>query len=111
MNVRRIPSIRALLSGSGLCLLLVMPARADDAAVTFKAKCAACHGADGSGNTAVGKSMHLRDMSSPDVQKQSDDALIAMITSGKGAMPAYKDKLTADQIKQLVRFIRGFAKK
>jgi cytochrome c6 len=82
-----------------------------DGAAQFKAKCAACHGADGSGNTAVGKSMKLRDMGSPDVQKKTDEELTAIITSGKAAMPSYKDKLTADQIKQLVAFIRQLAKK
>ena len=34
-----------------------------------------------------------------------------MITTGKGAMPAYKGKLTDDQIKQLVGYIRELAKK
>jgi len=87
------------------------PGRAQDAAGLFKTKCAACHGADGSGNTAVGKSMKLRDLGSADVQKQTDAELTAMIVSGKGAMPAYKDKLTSDQIKQVVGFIRELAKK
>jgi mono/diheme cytochrome c family protein len=82
-----------------------------DGAAQFKAKCVACHGADGSGNTAVGKSMKVRDLGSPDVQKQTDEELTAIITGGKGAMPSYKDKLTADQIKQLVAFIRQLAKK
>jgi len=91
--------------------LAAVPARAQDAAGLYKSKCAACHGADGSGNTAVGKSMKLRDLRSADVQKQTGEELTAMITNGKGAMPAYKDKLTSDQIKQLVEFIRQLAKK
>jgi len=82
-----------------------------DGANQFKAKCVVCHGADGSGNTAVGKSMKLRDLGSSDVQKETDQELTTIITSGKGAMPSYKDKLTADQIKQLVAFIRQLAKK
>lgn len=81
-----------------------------DGAVQFKAKCVACHGTDGSGNTAVGKSMKLRDLGSPDVQKETDEELTAIIASGKGAMPSYKDKLTADQIKQIVGFIRQLGK-
>ncbi len=82
-----------------------------DGTAPFKEKCSACHGADGSGNTAVGRSMKLRDLGSPDVQRETDEVLTAIITSGKGAMPSYKDKLTADQIKQLVGFIRQLAKK
>ena len=83
----------------------------NDGAAQFKAKCAVCHGADGSGNTAVGKSMKLRDLRSADVQKQTNEELTATITNGKGGMPAYKDKLTGDQIKQLVDVIRELAKK
>jgi len=55
--------------------------------------------------------MKLRDLRSADVQKQTDEELTAWIANGKGAMPAYKDKLTSDQIKQLVEFIRQLAKK
>lgn len=82
-----------------------------DGASQFKAKCSVCHGADGSGNTAVGKSMKLHDLGSADVQKQTDEQLTGIITNGKGGMPAYKDKLTGDQIKQIVAFIRTLAKK
>ncbi len=83
----------------------------EDAAGLYKAKCAACHGADGSGNTAVGKSMKIRDFHSPDVQKQTDAQLTEMISAGKGAMPSYKGKLTDEQIKQLVGYIRELGKK
>jgi mono/diheme cytochrome c family protein len=82
-----------------------------DGATQFKARCAACHGADGSGNTAMGKSMKLRDLRSADVQKQTDEELTAIIANGKGGMPTFKDKLTGDQIKQLVAYIRELAKK
>ncbi|MFZ0786724.1 MAG: cytochrome c [Candidatus Acidiferrales bacterium] len=82
-----------------------------DGASLFKSKCAACHGADGSGNTAVGKSLKIRDLASADVQKQTDAELTAIITNGKGAMPSYKDKLSGDQIKDLVGFVRQLAKK
>jgi cytochrome c6 len=92
-------------------LLIAAPAFADNGASLFKARCAACHGADGKGETAVGKSMHLRSLASPEVQKQSDEQLTDMIAGGKGAMPAYKDKLSAAQIKDLVAFIRELGKK
>ena len=85
---------------------------ADDAAALFKAKCAACHGPDGSGGTATGKAMGTPDLRSEDVQKQTDAQLIDSTTNGKGKkMPAYKGKLTDDQIKQLVGYIRELGKK
>ena len=79
--------------------------------IVFKAKCAACHGADGSGNTPVGESMKIGDFHSAGVQEQTDAQLTEMITTGKGAMPAYKGKLTDNQIEQLVGYVRELAKK
>jgi cytochrome c6 len=95
----------------GALLLCAHLANAQTAESTFKAKCAACHGADGSGNTAIGKSLHMLDLGSADVQKMSDADLTKIIADGKGAMPSYKDKLSGDQITGLIGFIRGLAKK
>ena len=86
-----------------------LAAAADNA--VYKAKCAACHGADGAGQTTMGKKMSLRDLRSAEVQKQSDAELIKITTDGKGKMPAYKGKLTADEIKGLVQFMRTLATK
>lgn len=82
-----------------------------DGAALYKAKCASCHGADGTGATAMGKTLKLRDLASADVQKQTDADLTGIITNGKNKMPAYKGKLTDDQIKSLVGAIRDLAKK
>jgi len=96
--------VAALLAGA---CLIGTAARADVAAgeATFKAKCAACHGADGKGK----EMMKTRDLASADVQKMSDTDLSGMITNGKGKMPAYKT-LTPDQVKDLVAFIRSLKK-
>src|SRR5688572_20896796 len=93
-----------------LLITAAMPlaAAADNAAV-YKAKCAACHGPDGSGQTTMGKKMNLRDLRSPEVQKQSDADLTKITTDGKGKMPAYKGKITPDEIKGLVQYIRDLA--
>ena len=86
--------------------------RAQDSGPTlYKAKCAACHGADGKGETAMGKANKLRDLGSPDVQKQSDEDLSGTITNGKNKMPAYGKSLKPEQVKDLVAFIRSLAKK
>jgi mono/diheme cytochrome c family protein len=100
------------LAFSTAMLCFTLPARAqNDAAGLYKSKCAACHGPDASGNTSVGKTMKIRDLRSPDVQKQTDAELTDIISAGKSPMPGYKDKLTPDQIKQLVTYIRTIAKK
>src|ERR1051325_117718 len=90
---------------------LSAPAKADTAAAetTYKAKCAGCHGPDGKGETATGKMMKVKDFSSEEVQKMSDADLTTAITTGKGKMPPYKT-LSADQVKDLVAYIRTFGK-
>jgi cytochrome c6 len=86
-------------------------ARAQSGAALFKAKCAPCHGADGKGDTSMGKTLKVRDLTSEDVQKQTDAELTAITENGKGKMPAYKGKVTDEQIKQLVAFVRTLKKK
>ena len=84
---------------------------AADPAATYKAKCASCHGADGSGSTAPGKALKVRDLRSADVQKQSDDQLFAIVAKGKEKMPGYEKTLGADTCKALVAHIRKLAGK
>jgi mono/diheme cytochrome c family protein len=63
-----------------------------------------CHGADG--KKAAG-----HDLSSADVQKESDADLTAVITNGKAPkMPKYGDKLKPEEIKGLVDHIRTLKK-
>jgi len=86
-------------------------ARAQDPAGVYKSKCAACHGADGKGNTPAGKNMKVRDFASPEVAKQTDDQLIEITTKGRNKMPGYGNSLKEAQIKELVAYIRDLAKK
>jgi cytochrome c6 len=83
---------------------------ADSGADVFKAKCASCHGASGAGDTAMGKSMKLKDLGAAEVQGQSDADLTNVIANGKKPMPGYKGKLTDDQISDLVKYIRTLKK-
>jgi cytochrome c6 len=107
----KVPRNKSLLLLAAVGVLFVLPAKADDAASLYKSKCAACHAADGSGDTPAGKAMSVVDLRSDEVQKMTDAQLIDATTNGKNKMPAYKGKLTDDQIKQLVGYIRQLAKK
>jgi mono/diheme cytochrome c family protein len=78
---------------------------------TYKSKCQSCHAADGSGSTPAGKAMKALPFNSPDIVNASDADLIADTQNGKGKMPAYKGKLTDDQIKDVVAYIRTLQKK
>jgi|HubBroStandDraft_6_1064221.scaffolds.fasta_scaffold1611606_2 mono/diheme cytochrome c family protein len=95
-----------------LLLLSVAAMRAQsDSEKTYKAKCAACHGPDGSGDTVVGKKLGTHDFRSPEVQKESDGELTDIIAKGKNKMPAYEKSLKPDEIKGLVTYVRSFAAK
>ena len=91
-----------------LALGITTSARAqDDAAALYKSKCAACHGADGKGDTPVGKKLGVKNFHDPDCAKLTDADFFKVTKEGKGKMPAYDKKLTDDQIKALVKYIRS----
>ncbi len=101
----------AVAAGAAICLLST-PVRAQETGESlFKAKCAMCHSADGSGKSPMGEKLKIRDLHSADVQKQTDAELSAIITKGKEKMPAYESKLTKEQIEKLVAFVRALGKK
>jgi mono/diheme cytochrome c family protein len=84
---------------------------AADGAAVFKSRCSPCHGADGSGNTPMGKKVGAKALGSPEVQKLADAELQKTVASGKNKMPEFGSKLSAQQISELVKVIRGFAAK
>jgi cytochrome c6 len=101
-------SIRVILVtllACGLIAACASPAVAQDAAATYKSKCAMCHGPDGKG----GK-MGTRDFASPEVKAESDAQLTDIVTKGKGKMPAYGGKLKDTEIKDLIAYIHTLAK-
>lgn len=96
-----------------LCIVLVAaPAilAADDGGAVYKSKCAMCHGPSGQGDTPMGKTLKVKNLTSPDVQKQSDDDLTRTVTKGKGKMPPFANKLNEEQIKAVVGFVRTLGK-
>ena len=95
-----------------LGLLCSSSLQADPAAAVFSTKCAICHSPDGSGRGPTGKALGVPDLRSDVVQKLSDAELVGVVTNGKNnKMPSYKDKLSGDQIKELISVVRGLAKK
>lgn len=97
--------------GIGVALSPAAAAPSDVGAATFATHCEACHAADGSGNTVVGKSANIPDLRSPQVQNQADEHLQDVIAHGLGTMPAFGTSLSADEIHSLVQYVRGLAKK
>src|ERR1700739_4004055 len=81
----------------------------NSAASTYKTNCVSCHGQDGRGS-AVGKSLHAADFHSAQVQQQSDAQLANVVAEGRGNMPAFRTRLSKNQIDALVRYIRTLGK-
>ena len=97
-------SLTLLVAGSAM-------AAGSDGAAIYKKSCAMCHGPDGAGQTATGKSMKLRDLRSAEVQKQTDIELTKIISGGKGKMPAFGKKLTTNDVESLIAFIHTIKSK
>jgi cytochrome c6 len=111
MKVETVLRLAMLVTIVTIIVLWGTTAAAQDAAATYKGKCAACHGADAKGETPVGKKMGIKDLASGDVQKMSDAELTTVIADGKNKMPSYKKSLKPDQIKELVGYIRSLKEK
>lgn len=108
MMINSINFRKLALLGAMAALFVVPSMSAQDAAATFKAKCAGCHGTDGTGS-AMGKKLGAHDWTSADVQKMSDAELSDIITNGKNKMPKYAS-LKPDEVKGLVAYIRSLKK-
>ncbi len=93
-----------------LAVLFATDSLADSGADIYKTKCSACHGKNGAGDSMLGKNLKLRPLGSDDVQKQSDDELFTIISKGKKRMPPFDRKLSKDQIRDLVKYIRSLKK-
>ncbi len=102
-----------VLLGIALSLSIPFTSRAAETphSMWIRAKCAVCHGDDGSGNTPQGRQRHVPDLRSPEVQKLTNAELVETIEKGHGGMPSFKVELTRQQIDLLVMFIRGIARK
>ena len=80
----------------------------------WEARCQVCHGADGKAQTKKGRELKAKDFTRARWQKHtSDEEIVKTITDGlpKKKMPAFKDKLSAEEIRSLVPFLRAFGKK
>lgn len=67
--------------------------------------CEECHGADGKSNTVKGRKKSASDLTK---SKISDAKGFKIIKFGQGEMPAYKDKLTDEEITALMEYTKTF---
>src|SRR5258708_26335690 len=99
----------ALLLLVGMCSLAAAQENGKAAgAATFKNKCVLCHGADGTGNTPLGKQLQAANLHSKEVQSRSDEELRTIVHDGQTNMPPFGGQLTDDEIVQVIQYVRTF---
>ena len=77
---------------------------------TSAPKCGMCHGADGLATSAMAKNMKDLSFKDPKMISASDARFFASTKNGLNKMPAYNGKLTDQQIKDVVAYIRTLQK-
>jgi mono/diheme cytochrome c family protein len=105
--------MKAILRFSAILVFagLVANAGAEPAASVYKAKCAACHGPAGDASTPAGKALKVPSFTSEPALNDTDANMLTIAMNGKGKMPAWHDKLSEGQIKELIAFIHTLQKK
>lgn len=110
MKFRNLICCGTVLVVCGSLTLLSAEAKASAGEDVYKSHCVVCHGADGSGNTTLGKQLKASDLRGEDVQKLTDAELKQVISNGKNNMPAFGGQVTAAEVDDLVKYVRTFAK-
>ena len=92
--------------------LVASPKVIAEGKANYEIYCEGCHGprADGAGPIAMKFSIPVTDLTTPEVQQQSDGELFWKLSHGYGAMPMWRDMLSDDNRWQLIAFIRSFKK-
>jgi len=79
----------------------------------YRTNCARCHGAEGHGDTPLGRTFNAPDFTDQKWWQEhaamtSTRSLAAIVTNGKGSMPGFARKLTRSEINMLVAHVRSF---
>jgi mono/diheme cytochrome c family protein len=72
-----------------------------DGAAVFSQNCAGCHGGDAGGGSGPPLNDGLVVANFPDIQDQID-----VVTDGRGPMPSFGDRLSAEEIQAVVEYTR-----
>jgi mono/diheme cytochrome c family protein len=93
-----------------------MSVRAADAKANWDNNCVQCHGKNGAADTKMGKTLNAKDFTDSKVQAAFTDAKAAQSIkegvkeNGKTTMKAFGGKLSDDEVKALVAYVRTLKK-
>ena len=96
----------------GLLFASAFSVRAAEAKALWDANCAQCHGATGHADTKMGKLLNAKDLTQASfTDAQATDAIKNGVKqNGKVTMKAFAGKLSDDDIKGLVAYVRTLKK-
>lgn len=95
---------RLTLSLTLAALLMPLAASAADGKEIYTKKCAGCHGPDGAGKTTMGEKMGVVSLVGT---KLSAAELATVIGDGRKKMPAYKEKISAEELKAVAEYVKS----
>ena len=108
---------RIILLTSALLIAAATTVRAADMKEAWEKNCASCHGKDGKGATKAGKMAGAKDLTDAKYQASfTDEQMAKQIKeglkdkNGKEQMKPFADKLTSEEIKGIVAYVRTFTK-
>ena len=99
-----------------LLIASAISSRAADAKALWTANCTPCHGASGKGDTKMGQTLGAADLTDAKKQASFTDAQAmeaiknGVKQNGKTAMKAFAGKLSDDDVKALVAYVRTLKK-
>src|SRR5438132_14380096 len=95
---------------------MLVSAQGADQKQNWANNCMQCHGPDGSANTSMGKALNAKDLTNAQIQSSFTDAEAAaaikdgVTKDGMTKMIAFGGKLSDDEIKALVAYVRTLKK-
>jgi cbb3-type cytochrome c oxidase subunit III len=73
----------------------------------YSNNCARCHGGDGRGHTSIGEMVESPDLTDAAWQsRRSVSRMTSSVANGRGGMPAFKKKLSKQDIAAAVAYVR-----
>jgi mono/diheme cytochrome c family protein len=107
-----------IIASIAACLVIgTVSLRAADVPENWEKNCASCHGKDGKGETKAGRKADVKNLTDATYQASfTDEQMFKQIKeglkdkNGKEKMKAFGGKLSDEEIKALIAFVRGFKK-